>query len=307
MIGKIQRLSLRDVWKHEAFDFTKWLEGNVDALADVLGVPLSNIEREQDAGDFSVDLVAENQSGEAVVIENQLEKSNHEHLGKLLTYLAALDAKTAVWIVAEPRPEHIRAVGWLNESGLAKFYIVKLEAIKIGDSEPAPLLTLITGPSDETTQAGDKKKELVRREDVRYRFFDGLLERAKQKTRLHANISPGTQLWVSASAGRSGLTINYVILKHSARVELYIDVDRERGEGNKAMFDGLASQKREIEEEFGTPLNWERLDNSRACRISALVERGGWLDEAQWPEIQDALIDTMIRFDQALRPRWEKL
>ena len=118
---------------------------------------------------------------------------------------------------------------------------------------------------------------------------------------------PGTQLWVSASAGRSGLTINYVILKHSARVELYIDVDRERGEGNKAMFDGLASQKREIEEEFGTPLNWERLDNSRACRISALVERGGWLDEAQWPEIQDALIDTMIRFDQALRPRWEKL
>jgi len=307
VIGKIQRLPLRDVWKHEAFDFTKWLEGNVDALADVLGVPLSNIEREQDAGDFNVDLVAENQSGEAVVIENQLEKSNHEHLGKLLTYLAALDAKTAVWIVAEPRPEHVRAVGWLNESGLAKFYIVKLEAIKIGDSEPAPLLTLITGPSDETTQAGDKKKELVRREDVRYRFFDGLLERAKHKTRLHANISPGTQSWVSASAGRSGLALNYVIHKHKTRAELYIDVDRVDGKGNKVMFNQLEAQKVEIEQEFGAPLNWERLDSRKASRISAPVEKGGLLDEEHWPEIQDAMIEAMIRLERTLRPRWEKL
>lgn len=307
MIGTIQRIPLREVWKHEALDFTTWLEGNVSKLADVLGVPLSNIEREQDAGDFSVDLVAETDSGEAVVIENQLGRSDHDHLGKLLTYLAALDAKIAVWIVAEPRPEHVRAVGWLNESGLAKFFIVKLEAIRIDDSRPAPLLTWITGPSEETTQAGVKKKELVRREDPRYRFFEGLLGRAKQKTLLHANISPGTQHWVGASAGRSGLVINYVILKDSARVELYIYIDRQSGEGNKVMFDGLVAQKVAIEQDFGAPLCWERLDDSRACRISAPVERGGLLDKDKWPEIQDAMVDAMIRFEKALRPRWEML
>jgi len=307
MISRIQRIPLRDVWRHEALDFTKWLESNVDTLADAIGVTLSNIEHEQEAGDFSVDLVAEDGSGEPVVIENQLGKSDHDHLGKLLTYLAALDAKTAVWIVAEPRPEHVRAVGWLNESGLAKFYLLKLEAIRIGESEPAPLLTLITGPSEEITKAGTKKKELSRRDDACLRFFDGLLERARKKTQLHANISPGTANWVGTSAGRSGLALNYVIVKHSARVELYIDVDRQSGEGNKAMFDGLAGQKEAIEVAFGGPLHWERLDGSRACRISVPIEKGGLLDEERWPEIQDAMIDAMIRFEKALRPRWEKL
>jgi hypothetical protein len=307
MIGTIRRIPLREVWKHEALDFTTWLEGNVSKLADLLGVPLSNIEREQDAGDFSVDLVAQNDLGEAVVIENQLGRSDHDHLGKLLTYLAALDAKAAVWIVAEPRPEHVRAVGWLNESGLAKFYIVKLEAIKIDDSSPAPLFTLITGPSEETTRAGDKRKELAYRNDPRYRFWEGLLERAKQTTRLHANISPSTQHWVGTSAGRNGLKLNYVILKDSARVELYIYVDGQSGEDNKAMFDGLAAHKDAIEQEFGASLRWERLDDSLACRISAPVERGGLVNMDEWPEIQEAMIDSMIRFERVFRPQWEKL
>lgn len=307
MIEKIQRLPLRSVWRHEAFDFTTWLEQNVDALAEVLGVSLSNIEREQDAGDFKVDLVAENDAGEAVVIENQLEKSNHDHLGKLLTYLAALDAKMAVWIVAEPRPEHVRAVGWLNESGLANFYLLKLEAIRVGESEPAPLLTLITGPSEETTQAGDKKKEFVRRENATYHFFEGLLERARKRTPLHANISPGRNHWVGTSAGHSGMAFNYVILRNIARVELYIDAGADSAERSKVMFDALAAQKDPIEKEFGAALHWERLDGARACRISAPIEKGGLLAEDRWPEIQDAMIDAMVRLEKALKPSLDQL
>ena len=119
MIGKLERLSLRQVWKHEAYDFTQWLQDNIDVLNDVLDITLSAPEREQSAGSFSVDLVAEDEAGNPVIIENQLEKSNHEHLGKLITYLVGVGAKTAVWIVADPRPEHISAVTWLNESSAA--------------------------------------------------------------------------------------------------------------------------------------------------------------------------------------------
>src|SRR5256714_14477763 len=115
-IGKIQRVLLRDVWKHEAHNFTRWLQENLDVLGDALGIPLANAEREQSAGDFSVDLIAEDSAGNAVIIENQLEKSDHDHLGKLITYLAVSEAKTAIWIVAHPRPEHVSAVSWLNES-----------------------------------------------------------------------------------------------------------------------------------------------------------------------------------------------
>src|SRR4051812_41481425 len=125
-IGKIRRVPLREVWLHEALDFTTWLEQNVDVLNDVLDISLENVEREHAAGSFSVDLVAEDEAGNPVVIENQLEKSNHDHLGKLITYLAAMEAKAAIWIVSEPRPEHTRAIGWLNESS-ADFYLLKVE------------------------------------------------------------------------------------------------------------------------------------------------------------------------------------
>lgn len=110
MIGKIEKVPLREVWKHEAIDFTTWLQQNLDVLNNELDINLDNAEREQSAGSFNVDLVAEDDNGNTVIIENQLEKSDHNHLGKIITYLTALEAKTAIWIVAEPRPEHINAI-----------------------------------------------------------------------------------------------------------------------------------------------------------------------------------------------------
>ncbi|MEJ2750297.1 MAG: DUF4268 domain-containing protein, partial [Anaerolineae bacterium] len=158
MISKIERLPLREVWKHEAYDFTTWLQDNIDILNDVLDLNLVAAEREQSAGTFNVDIVAEDESGNPIVIENQLEKSDHDHLGKLITYLVAIGAHAAIWMVALPRPEHIIAINWLNESSSADFYLVKVEAIRIGDSPPAPLLTLIVGPSVEGREIGETKR-----------------------------------------------------------------------------------------------------------------------------------------------------
>lgn len=203
MVGKIERVALREIWKHEAYDFTTWLQDNIDVLNDMLGLSLSNPEREQSAGSFSADLVAEDEGGNAVVIENQLEASDHTHLGKLITYSTAIDAKSAIWIVADPRAEHVKAISWLNESSV-KFYLVKVEGIKIGDSEPAPLLTLIVGPSDESREISETKKEMAGRYDMRYRFWKDLLNKAKEVTRLHANISPSQYSWIGTEQGVAG-------------------------------------------------------------------------------------------------------
>ncbi len=303
MIGKIQRVKLREVWKHEALDFTTWLEENIDVLNDALDLSIDSIEREKRAGDFSVDLVGEDNSGQTVIIENQLTKSDHDHLGKLLTYLTALEAKIAIWIVAEPRSEHVKAIAWLNESSSAAFYLVKVEAIKIEDSPPAPLLTLITGPSEEAVKVGDTKKELAERHIIRKKFWTQLLGRAREKTQLHAAISPGHAGWVSTSAGLPyGLTLNYYAKKHDVRVELYIDDSRDTGEANKKIFGELEAQKEKIEEVFGEPLKWEALESKRACRISKAIEGGGWQDEDSWPEVHEKMVDAMIRLEEALRP-----
>jgi len=307
VIGKIERVPLREVWRHEALDFTAWLEDNIDVLGDMLDMRLSGPVREQPAGTFSVDLVAEDQSGSPVIIENQFGKSDHDHLGKLVTYLTAIDARAAVWIVSDPRPEHIAAITWLNESSAAAFYLVKLEAIRIADSSPAPLLTLIVGPSEEMREASSTKKDLAERYVIREQFWTQLLASARAKTKLHASISPGQHGWIGTGAGKSGLAYNYVVRQNDADVELYIDRGKDTEAENKVIFDRLAQSKEAIEADFGEPLEWQRLEGKRACRIKKDIDMGGYRDEEKWPQIQDAMIDAMIRLEKALKPHIARL
>lgn len=308
MIGKLQRVPLRDVWKHEARDFTMWLENNIDVLNDAVDLQLSKVEREQSAGTFNVDLVAEDQDGNLVVIENQLEKSNHDHLGKLITYLTALDAKRAIWIVADPRPEHVGALAWLNESSsAASFYLLKVEAVQIGGSEPAPLLTLITGPSEEARQVGETKKELAERYVIRQRFWESLLERSKGRTELFSNISPSQYGWLSKGTGVRGVNLWYSVRQHDAQVEVYIDRGADLEKENKAIFDKLFRSRKSIEKAFGHALEWQRLDDRRACRVRKVFAHGGYRDDERWPDVQDALIDAMVRLEKSFKPHIARL
>ena len=305
-IGSLQRVALREVWPHEAQDFTPWLAENIDVLNNAIDLSLSIIEREQAAGDFSVDLVAEDESGNPVIIENQLERSNHDHLGKLITYLTQIGAKAAIWIVSDPRPEHISAISWLNESSSAAFYLLKLEAVRIEDSLPAPLLTLIVGSSEENQEVGETKREFTERYSLRRRFWTQLLERAKEETLLHANSSPSqrSEIWTRV---KSGLSLRYVIRQYGSGVELYIDRGRDADNENNELFDTLEEARGEIEEDFGEPLEWQRLEGQRSCRIGKQLSLGGYRDEEKWQEIQDAMIDAMIRLEAAFRPHIERL
>jgi hypothetical protein len=306
-IGKLERVPLRQVWEHEAYDFTQWLQDHIEVLNEALGLTLVNVDREQAAGSFSIDLVAEDEGGGKVIIENQLEKSNHDHLGKLITYLVSMGAKAAIWIVSEPRPEHVAAITWLNESNSSQFYMLKVEAVRIGDSLPAALFTQIVGPSEESRSVGQAKKEFAERYEIRHRWWTQLIERSIKFTKLHAHITPGEYTWIGTSSGMRGLNLNYVVTQDDCSVELYIDRGKDAQAENESIFDQLAAHQAQIEQTFGSVLSWQRLDGKRACRIRFTLAGGYRSPEESWPELQDRVAQAMERLDRALKPHLKQL
>lgn len=305
-IGKIKKVSLRELWQKEDKDFTRWLEENIEYLNEVLDIDISIESREEKVGPFKVDLFGEDNFGKKVIIENQLEKTDHDHLGKIITYLTNLEANTAIWITSKPTEEHIKAIEWLNEitpDDIA-FYLIKIEAIKI-ESQPlaAPLFTVIKGPSRESKQIGAEKKEYAQRHILRKEFWTQLLEKAKEKTKLHANVSPSIYSWIGTGAGKSGIGYNYVITNKYASCEIYLDRGKEFEDPNinKIRFDKLFKHKDEIEKEFGGKLNWERLEDRRASRISVHFEGIGLKDKDKWDALQEKMIETMIRLEKVFR------
>jgi len=303
MVDRIVKVPLREIWKHEAKNFTVWLLENIDILKDAIGLELVNADREQSTGNYSVDILAEDTSGNPVVIENQLEKSNHEHLGKLITYLTAFDAKTAIWIVSEPSQEHINAISWLNESSNCDFYLLKIEGIKIGDSAPAPLITKIVGPSIEAKAVGAAKKDISERHRLRYKFWSGLLNYSQNKHTLFKSISPTEYNWIGVTSGLSGVLYTYWVTQESVRLEIYIDRGKDSEKENLEIFEILESHKEKIESVFGDELFWDRKENYRVCVISKELKIGGYkTPEEEWNPIFEKAVESMMNLEKATKP-----
>lgn len=308
MIDRITRVHLRDIWKHEAYNFTTWLQENIDILKEVIGLEIINPEVEQTTGSFNVDITAEDASGNIIVIENQLEKSDHDHLGKIITYLTSFEAKVAIWIVAEPRQEHINAISWLNESTEADFYLIKIEGIKIGESAPAPLLTKIVGPSEEAKSIGKTKQAKSDRHKLRFRFWDGLLEHSKTKHNLFNSISPSHYNWIGTSSGLRGVNYTYWLKKDSISLKLYIDRGKEADDENLAIYNELLTKKEQIEEKFGESLDWEEMEGARSCVVKKDYEVGGWqTPEEEWGNIYETVVDAMVRLENATKPEIQQI
>ncbi len=301
-LGTVEAIPVRQVWNNEPLVFSPWLRDHLDELSAVLGMNLSDGNCEESTGSFSVDIVATDDDGNVVVIENQLERSDHDHLGKVLTYLASTDAKTAVWITPEPRHEHINAVNWLNESGLADFYLIKLEAICIGDSLPAPLFTRIVGPSEVTEKSGDVKRENREQREVLRRFWKALLDCADTKTDLLSNSEPTGTYYMSFRAKKRYLFYSFTVAMHRVKVEFLIDRRNDEGEFNEKVLSQLKQSKDQIESEFGESLEWCSWEQYMIRKIRKVYEDGGYLDEEKWPQIHETMIDAMIRLERTLSP-----
>lgn len=255
-------------------------------------------------------MIAEDEDGRLIVIENQLERTNHGHLGQLVTYLSNLDARIAIWICTEARPEHLRAVEWLNEitPDDVGFYVLKLEAYRIEDSPPAPLFVKLAGPTSTGKEIGAARKELAGIQLLRKEFWEFLLGRARQKgVTLHSGVSPTTENWLGTGAGKSGLGFHYLVrIDQAPEVFLYIDTGDEAK--NRQIFNFFfIGKKEEIEAAFGAPLIWHCREGVRSCRIRYVVDAGGIADRDRWPDIADAMIEAMSRLAQAFQPHIKAL
>ena len=194
-IGKLKKVELREIWSREDTDFTNWLKDNLDTLGEAIGLDLGDTpetESSPDNSDFRADISTTTKEGENIIIENQLEQTDHKHLGQIMTYMINMEAKAVVWIAKKIRQEHLNVVNWLNESTDKDFYLIQLESYQIDDSNPAPFLKVICKPSCEMQEVGKQKKELSETGKLKKDFWEKFLEKAKTKTSFFSNDKPHT-------------------------------------------------------------------------------------------------------------------
>ena len=242
--------------------------------------------------------------GNIVIVENQFGNSDHDHLGKLITYLSSFEAKTAIWIVENPRTEHVNAINWLNEgSNGCKFFLLKLEAIQIGESAPAPLLTKIVGPSRESLDLGQVKKEDAERYNLRFSFWEQFLNRAKKSGLSSFNaISASRDSWIGATASVRGMSYVAWVNQFTTRIELRIDRGKGSEEENLKILKELQEHSTEIETVFGEELQWADLEGYRVCSIRKDYENGGYKSEEKTiAVITEQLVGSMIRLEKATK------
>lgn len=382
MIGRLRKIPLSELYDSGgASGFSSWLQKNLDVLNEAVDLSLTNVEGE-DAGSTS-NVVAKDGSGRNVVVENQLESSDDGALGKLIMGMAETNSKSGVWIVGDSNDQHVSAVSWLNDNARdAAFYLLTVEAYRIDDSPPAPVMTLVSGPDggsgdnasngetneindvsptdtyvsgdpaagqepyitgdpsagedpvtyisgdphageevpDEVLEAEASEEEVANEgssettsessevadggdmnesESLRA-FWTGLLDKARERTRIHGDTEPTEERVVGASAGLAGLDYNYVLRDHDASVELYVDRGENRESENETIYNALSATQDAIEYNFGGDLKWQQAENSPARRIENTVDTGGLLDQDRWPETQDSMVDTMIRLERSL-------
>lgn len=303
-LGTLKEIDVRELWKHEQYDFSNWLakEENIKMIDDEIGLTLINVNKEVFVGSYRCDLVAEDETtGDKVVIENQLEATNHDHLGKIITYAAGLDAKTIIWIVKEAREEHIAAIEWLNNNTFKKigFFLMELHAYTIDDSKPAPMFKIIEKPNDfvKNSKSNLKDRDLNKSQAERLYFWTEMNKVVIEKGRPFNIRKATTDHWYDVALGTSEahISITLVSKNNYIAIEVYIN-------NNKDLYDSLYQMKDEIEEKLGLSLEWLRLDNKKASRILTYIDGLDFNNHDNYPQLIDETIEKVIKMRRAFAP-----
>lgn len=302
-LGKLEEIrDLRQVWPHEALDFTPWLseDDNIALLADAVGLDITVDETESSVGDFNVDIYAsETGTDRKIIIENQLEDTNHDHLGKLITYASGKSADVIIWVVKHAREEHKAAIEWLNNhtDDRIGFFLCEIKLYRIGNSEPAVKFEVIEKPNDWTKEI--KKSESANAtQQQRYEYWEAFQDYALQNVQFAKNFKlrkSTTDHWMNLPVGSSSchIAISQIQKRGEIDVELYIDEDKD-------LFRTLYQNKDAIEADAGLTFDWRELPEKKASRI--IIEKGADLsDKGQWNTQFDWIIDVVLKMKKAFK------
>lgn len=266
-LGKLEKIELREVWRHEALDFTRWLarKENIALLSKEIGIDIEVIETEMSVGRYNVDIYArDTESNKKIVIENQLENTNHDHLGKMLVYAAGLDADIAIWIVKDVNEEHRQAVEWLNDNSFEKIniFLVKVELWQIDSSPIAPKFQVICEPNNWAKVLKQQSKENVSDLELKQmEYWQGFVDYAKSKDKTYISQRPSIYNWYVIRIGSSDYKIKLVHSVNSDMIRCQLEIF------NDEIYKKLEQYRTEIDNKING-LEWEYLEDRKVNRIS---------------------------------------
>lgn len=303
-LGNLIKLGIQEIkkiWPHEEKDLSPWISDNIDALNDTLKLQIEIEGREEPVHNFRLDLIGtDNASQRPVIIENQFGVSDHDHLGKLITYSAAKEAGIMIWIANEIQAAHRTAIEWLNKISPQEmtFYGMELEVFKIDESLPAPHFRIVAGPPPSKRIP---ETDMSPRNKRYQEFFDKLRATILSKSPNFTRAKALTQSWWSLGIGRSGFSVACVFTIDSKfRVEIYIDTGKK--ENNDLAFSKLKESSVAIHEKVGKELIWDPLPDSRACRIYLAIDGTIDDDEQKLSELIKWAAPLVIIFREVFGP-----
>lgn len=303
-LGKLEEIDIRKVWAHEQYDFSDWLskEDNIQQLGNTLNLSLTDVETEKFVGSYRCDIICKDEiTGKNVLIENQLEPTNHDHLGKIITYASGLDASVIVWIVESAKEEHSSAIEWLNKhtDDDVSFFLIEVHAYTIEGSKPAPYFKIIQQPNDFVKQVKNitKNAELNDSQNSRLEFWNRFNEVLEKNGKPFNKRKATTDHWYSVAVGSSQchISIDLVNREHKIRISMWIP-------DNKSLYDAFYSNKDSIEKEIGHTINWDKLDDKKAAYAYTFIEGLDFNNQDNYDALMNSAIKEVLLFRKAFKP-----
>lgn len=312
-LARLERVNLRAAWTHEAGEFTPWLaeDENLQLLAQALGLPeLELVATEHPVGDFKVDILCTDDADDKVIVENQLEKANHTHLGQIITYAAGVGAKKVVWVAESFRPEHVAALEFLNQNttGDLNFFAVEVELWRIAESPMAPSFNVVVKPNDWSKAERESARVAATAtptNQLQQQFWAALVQYLETHRVPVRPRKPAPKHWLNCNPlGRSGFKLVSTVHSRDHRIgaEVYISHPL-----SKELFQKLLLQRQTIESELGFSLDWQELPARHACRIAVYRTNSDLSEESAWPAYCEWLAEKLVRLSSAFRPRVKEL
>jgi len=303
-LGKLKQVELRSLWTDEAKDFSPWLSSKpgLTLLGETLGMDLELEDTEVYVGNYRADIVAKDtMSNEFIVIENQLSATDHDHIGKLLTYAASFEASTIIWIAQKFRDEHRQAVDWLNEITIREvdFFGIEIELLQIGDSPYAPNLKIVSKPNEWTRSIRTQKQGLTKGATQKLEFWTAFNDYVKSHEKDIQLRKPQPQRWYDVAIGKSGVHIS--LSSRSTMKDIACEVYMH-GEKAKDLYRYLAEDKEIIEDELGEKLEWLELPDGKSSRI-IIREPIDTTESENWDDCFLWFTDIIAIFKKAFVPR----
>lgn len=310
-LGRLEKIDLRSFWKREDTDFTPWLakEENIQLLSETIGIELEVVNQEESVGPFSADILCKDTINDHyVLIENQLERTDHTHLGQLMTYAAGLDAVTIIWIAQKFTEEHRAALDWLNRitDNTFTFFGIEIELYKIGESEAAPMFNIVSKPNDwsKLVKKSASTQNVTDTKLLQQEYWQGLKDYMEDNKSFVKMQSPPPQHWTNIAIGKSNFHLSASVNSRDKSVNIWLNI---LGENSKENFDKLHEQSYENSLiEISKDLVWDRMEGRKMSAVM-LKSNGDFAEKSDWKNQFAWFKEHIEKYTKYFKPKVAKL